>query len=73
MRLTPTQINALRLAAETPSCLGQGQYFRPTELALERMGLIERDGGSWPSGDCHETPLWLITDAGRKALAESRK
>jgi hypothetical protein len=64
VNLTATQINALRLAAEVPSCLKPGQFNVPTEQALERLGLIESSGG----GD-HSS--WLITDAGRAALQEA--
>lgn len=69
-RLTPTQINALRLAAKKPSRLKIRQFYIPTETALERMGLIERDGGSFNDQGAGSAS-WLITAAGRKALKES--
>lgn len=71
-KLTPTQVNALRLASEVPSCLGVGMYYRPTERRLEKMGLIYTEG-RWASGDGAMAPKWIITDAGKKALAESSR
>ena len=69
MKLSPAQINGLRLAKE--GCLGVGRFHRQTEQALARRGLIEYEG-PFPSGDTTgwSGPLWTLTDKGRMVLAE---
>ena len=67
-KLSPTQLNALRLAAEVPSCLRVGQFNRPTEQALARRGLIYFEGRFSSGDNTSGNPSWLLTDAGRAAL-----
>jgi hypothetical protein len=70
-RLSETQTNALRLAAEVPSCLGSG-FYRPTTDLLLRLGLIE-SYGSRTIAEGEMTTTYGITDDGREALAANRK
>jgi hypothetical protein len=71
-KLTLTQLNGLRLASQVPSCLKQGMYNRPTERALERMGLIESDGSPSASGDGAMAGAWLITEKGKAELESAQ-
>lgn len=66
-RLTLTQLNALRLAAERPTCLTTESYYRPTIRALERLGLIE-SYGSMSIGDGFSSARYGITKKGREML-----
>jgi len=69
MKLSPAQINALRLAKE--GCLGVGGFHRQIEWALARRGLIEYEG-RFPSGSATgwDSPLWMLTEKGHMVLAE---
>ena len=69
MKLSPAQINALRLAKE--GCLGVGGFHRQIERALARRRLIEYEG-RFSSGSTTgwDSPLWTLTDKGRMVLAE---
>jgi hypothetical protein len=61
MKLTPIQMQFLARACETPSALAIGTY-RPTERALERLGLIE--SVTWTAGDGYVVGRWLATEKG---------
>ena len=71
MKITPTQLNALRLASYVPTCL-TCSFGRTTTGTLLKRGLIVSYGTSTVSDGVTRTAYGL-TDAGREALASQSK
>jgi hypothetical protein len=68
-KISETQVAALRLASEVPTCLSDAAYSRATIRALERRGLVE-SYGSETLGDGYVVTRYGITEVGRLALSE---